>query len=242
MSRVAVSGRAVPRTLKGSAIIANSNNTFSCGDPSDLMGGTYTTAVWIRTTSRAAFSTVCGKRHTGIGIFVNTVSGTNGDLISYDWAVTGIEDSGKFVADGFWHRAVQVWQNGVAGGTYTYVDGIRTKNAFTLTKTTDDQNFVIGVLPTDGFLFTNGGIADICISNFVWSDAQVLADYLKGVHPTLIHRWKLDDGSGNTAKDSVGTADGTAIAGNWSTTIVPKPFVRTANTSSRVAASGRVTP
>ena len=79
----------------------------------------------------------------------------------------------------------------------------------------------VGKLSASSAYDLNGMVQDLRIYNAGLTAAQVASlARNQDVTDGLVARWKLDDGSGTTAEDSVGTADGTLVNGpTWSTDV-----------------------
>ena len=145
-----------------------------------------------------------------VGLYVQQSNGT----LRYIFGTTNLSANVwthlACVADGSYLR---LYVNGVSDGTAVTYDG-------TLKAST--KRVILGKLRQEDSIYQlNGKLDDVCIYNTALTATQVATlARNQDVTDGLVARWKLDDGSGTTADDSVGTADGTLVNGpTWSTDV-----------------------
>lgn len=150
----------------------------------------------------------------GTGIDVNVGDGSNrADL-----------ESGT-INDGNWHHVLVTFDRDA--DLSLYIDGVLEE--------TDDMSSVGNVNSTFNVALGQDGtttygraatceLADIRVWNKILALAeadQYKCDYVDNTHPSyadLIHEWRMDEGTGTTAADNIGTFDGTLQGGtSWTT-------------------------
>lgn len=138
-----------------------------------------------------------------------------------DASTNGTWDQGVYALnDTNWHHLVLVFdgtQTGNANRLKGYVDGAEVSLTYTdtigSTITASAPPFVIG---DDDAVSDTVYIDDVRVYNRALSATEVSGLYnaaIRGAGPTPIAHWALDESSGTTAEDSIGTNDGT-LTGN----------------------------
>jgi hypothetical protein len=103
--------------------------------------------------------------------------------------------------------STRIYKNGASRDTDVYTATI------TPADTTAPVRLGWGEDPTDGSFF-QGGMDDLMIFSRALSPAEVTSLYGGVVPSGLVGRWRLDDGSGNTAIDDVAANNGTLHPGS----------------------------
>lgn len=103
-----------------------------------------------------------------------------------------------------------IYKNGVFRDTDVYTSG-----SVIITPSNTTSPLRIGTMTTTGFF--EGALNDVCIWNRVLTQAEITALQTGTVAASgLVGRWRLDDGSGNTAVDDVSANNGTLNPGSGS--------------------------
>ena len=165
--------------------------------------GTGTIECWFRTTANSAGLTQ------GLVVKPNAYSlfVSSNVLYAFSWGgSTGIAST-VLVNDGQWHHAALVFQSGTTDGTKLFLDGVPVG---TFTLSVASQTYVLkigsGTGAAGGQLF-NGTLDEVRVWDIALSDAAILSNYNSiTVSPTssgLTGYWKLDEGVGATANNSI---------------------------------------
>ena len=142
-------------------------------------------------------------------------------------------NSGVLVNDGKWHHAALVFQYGITNGSKLFLDGTPINNAFTYTNTDQTGLFRIGALSYGEWF--SGSIDEVRVWSSVLSDAVILSNYTSiNVSPTssgLTGYWKLNEGSGTVANNSVSGQPAFTLIGSPTWTPAPDYAVNGTNLS-----------
>lgn len=125
---------------------------------------------------------------------------------------------------GVWqHVAVTYDMTSTSNDPLYYINGVLVSTTETSAPsgslTADDANAYIGNDSTTARTF-DGLIDDVQLYNKVLTQAEITALYYQGQTASgLVGQWKLDEGSGTTATDSTGNANGTITGATYSTDV-----------------------
>lgn len=135
-----------------------------------------------------------------------------------------------FVKDNNWHFMVVTKQG---TNVNTYVDCVlNTANTMTSNDVLTDANMEsrIGSDKASTGEQMDGWISDVSLYNKTLSLAEIQALYYSNIQPSgCIDRWKLNEGSGTTAIDSVGSNNGTISNATYSTDTPTVPRILSIN-------------
>jgi hypothetical protein len=178
---------------------------------------TATIEAWAKTAVATNYKAILSNRGGGTGeVLFAGLSNTNLAYVSTSAEVFGT----RILSDGQWHHLVYVL-NGTT--CLFYVDGVLdVSRAFS--RTVAGQH-VLGIANEGGSYFWPGTLDEVALYPYALAPAQILAHYQARALPHLpgsyayqviqsgaSNYWRLGEGSGTTAVDVVGGADG-AISG-----------------------------
>lgn len=187
----------------------------------DIGAGSFTFAMWVKVNARDTGGTFLLHHQQG--------SGAGGFELWFDSTnvYVNVSDSANLLT-AVCSVPLSQWKHVTAlrRGTAVelYIDGSLVGSTTSSRSMNDVAGVVnIGKWSASSAYDLNGIVQDLRIYNAGLTAAQVAALARNQDVPTgLVARWKLDDGSGITADDSVGTADGTLVNGpTWSTDVSP---------------------
>lgn len=176
-------------------------------------GSALTLAAWVYADTLSGYNNIITK---GGSNYMMQVQG-NKLILSYygggawhDYASTG-----SVITTGQWHHVAITEDNlGSAGGVKLYVDGSEVNGSYIVgtgagAPNTSDANLYIG--SEGGTHFWDGMIDDVRIYQRELSASDISDLYSSGspINAGLIALWALDETSGTTAYDSIGSNDGT---------------------------------
>jgi hypothetical protein len=197
--------------INGGALnfLASGSTYISTGYNTNL--GDFTVCAWFNSSSDTASQRIVDKSYSGGFWLGHDTAGT-----ANKWG-GGVEESGApyginvTLNDGVWHHLCSVR----SGTTHTiYGDGGAVTASNTVSAApVDGSALTLGALTGGGGNYFTGNIDDVRIYNRALN-AQDIATLYYATGPLsgdsgsgLIHYWKLDEGSGTTAADAVGTAN-----------------------------------
>ncbi len=217
----------------GNAINFSSGTTqyASVGNPSAIdITGSLTVAIWVKIatfpTGGNGYQFIAKDKNTGRSYTLDWNSATNNPPTTYGgfrFYINGGATAGNVISDssftpgtGVWYHVAGVYDasaqtckiyiNGSSGGSTTGADASINSTA---------SNLLIGRREYPGYEENfDGQMNDARIYNRALSAADVLALYnFSGADLTtgLVGRWKLDEASGTTAIDSIGSNNGTHV-------------------------------
>ncbi len=140
---------------------------------------------------------------------------------------------------GVWHHCLVTGDNSsVAGNHHVYIDGVEPSYALSTagsgTHTADGSVLTFGNRNLDATIRAfQGSMDEVTLYNRQLSASEISDVYSKGFYPSsgLVGKWLFDEGSGITATDATGNANGTITGAAYSTDVAFKP---------RVLGSGRI--
>lgn len=183
------------------------------------LAGLYSLEAWFKTTDASALYHGIISKDKVCGLLVNT-----GNLVTFDWSLSLIRDTGINVADGKWHHAVLVQRSGVAGGTQIYLDGVLVMTTI-VTPAAAQLTFADLSLGNNNSQVFVGSIDELAAYTYLLSAQQVRQHYLTGLRGKgsrvagsyaniikgdgAVGYWRLNEPSGTNAADSAGANPGT---------------------------------
>ena len=202
--------RISPRDMRASLgdFTAASLTRVDCGNAAALQITTGTVLAWYRSrgprgSASAVYSTILSK-DTNYAMYEYL-----GQLIAYDWNMTANRVSGYYTPDNNWHLAAYVFESGVASGSWLTMDAGPIRGRFIYTMTANGVNVNIGNQGS-GSNAMRGFVGEVVICNTKLTQAQIADYYYRGKLPaSAVSRWRMNEGTGNTASDSVGSSNGT---------------------------------
>jgi len=224
-----VSGRALG---SGCVSFDGSDDYVDCGNSSlfDLQS-IFSVSAWIKVPSIAGERPIIGRGDTTERWYFYLGDGGAGKL------VLGSRKAGSFtyaqsdvvIATNSWTHVAAVVDDTLSSGQRIklFVNGSQvatTVYSWTNGFGSSSSPATIGrTYSSSGPVYGAASIDDVRIYSTALTAAQVASlARNQDVTTGLVARWKLDDGSGDTAEDSVGTADGTLVGGpTWSTDVSP---------------------
>jgi FtsP/CotA-like multicopper oxidase with cupredoxin domain len=191
---------------------------INVGNNASLQSSSGTIEAWVKTTAVPTLPADSGFS----GILVKQLAYaifeySNGHLVTYDWTTGTVQDSGVAINDGLTHHVVMTYQDGVAGGSQLYVDGVAAGAAFTYNISNQSSAMTIGAGSAGGGQTFNGTIDEAAFYPTVLSAAQVQADYNVGITPPVSSYTApvvAFSGGGGAGAEAVAVLDGAgAITG-----------------------------
>lgn len=162
----------------------------------------------------------------GIGYFDIYHQSSNKTLVfSSDWATDEVANiANGSIQYGIWYHVVVTYSGVVGAAPIIYINGASVTVTPTSTSVgargSDNTNLTIGANSVVASRNFNGFISHAQLYNKVLSPSEITALYSTGVTATgLVGNWKLDEGSGSTATDSTGNADGTETNCSYTTDV-----------------------
>jgi len=217
-------GDLISEDLQGDNVLTynGSSTKIIVSDDASLTPTDMTILAWIKPDTLGTDDVIVGKRGSGndYRFFIND---TNGALRFNRWETGGsnVVSINKTTA-----LTTDVWQQvGVtstaAGANALYRDGEQiasdTDTAYTASNSASELG--IGYSSVAGGRYFDGEMAQVLFFNVALTEEQIREIYAVGYEnanvPTAVSYWKLDEGTGTTATDSVGSNDGTITGATW---------------------------
>ena len=141
----------------------------------DYQIGTLTLEAWVKTShTDSSWRSIAVKQH-AYGIF-----NYSGSLAAYIWGTATVISTGVPLHDGIRHHVVLVCQEGVAGGSQFYCDGVPVGAPFTYVTSNQTEGLSFGYNPASGQeLF--GVIDEVAIYGYTLTPAQIARHHQAGL-------------------------------------------------------------
>ena len=211
--------------INGSALSFDGKNDYIDipDSPSLDPSGEFSIEVWFKSdkwfSSNGWSATILSKYTDSNNQFRIAFDESQNGRIGVSAKVRGIE-IGRMGIGGvslnIWHHLAVVFTNPIK----IYLDGvdITSENTCTWSRYTGDSHLYIGKRGDGGFF--NGIIDEVTIYNKALTPKEIKEHYEKNKPKnSIIAKWNLDEGSGNTAHDSINDNNGKIYGASWTTGI-----------------------
>ncbi|MDD5397232.1 MAG: DUF2341 domain-containing protein [Candidatus Moranbacteria bacterium] len=231
----------------GSALkLDGSSQYLNMGDVLDMSTNSFTTNVWVKTTSTANTGLIGKSSARGLsGRYATNISAGNiVTIFEGSSVVTSTGTPFAAYADGKWHMITTVFDR--TGNMSLYVDGaLKNSTSISGQAAVDMQStdpFYVGQYgnatgtgPLAGYYF-NGSVDNAKVYNYARTPAQIAWDFNRGAP---IGWWKMDECQGNTLFDASGNGDNGAVIIGASGSQTSAGTCSTASTAWGNGASGK---
>jgi hypothetical protein len=162
----------------------------NCTNNAALQITTGTIEAWIKTSNAGSSYRGIVTKQSAYSLFLN-----NNILIAYDWT-TGDRSTGINLADNAWHHVALSFNNGVANGSYIYIDGVL-KLTTTYNISGQGVGLAIGAGYDSGSQNFAGNIDEVRVWNTNRTQAQIQATMnteLTGNEANLVAYYNINQG------------------------------------------------
>ena len=141
----------------------------------DYQIGTLTLEAWVKTShTDSSWRSIAVKQH------AYSIFNYSGNLAAYIWGTATVISTGVPLHDGIRHHVVLVCQEGVAGGSQFYCDGVPVGAPFTYVTSNHTEGLSFGYNPASGQeLF--GVIDEVAIYGYTLTPAQIARHHQAGL-------------------------------------------------------------
>jgi uncharacterized protein YjdB len=163
----------------------------NCTNNAALQITTGTIEAWIKTSNAGSSYRGIVTKQSAYGLFLNSNT-----LIAYDWSIGADRSTGINLADNVWHHVALSFNNGVANGSFVYIDGVL-KLTTTYTVPSQGVGLAIGAGYDTGSQFFTGNIDEVRVWNTNRTQAQIQATMnteLTGNEANLIAYYNINQG------------------------------------------------
>lgn len=202
--------RLAARDMRGSVSGFNGGalTHINCGNDASLQITTGTVLAWFKAqglkgAAGALYNTIFAK-DTNYASYEYL-----GQLIAYDWTATANRATRYYTPNTGWHLAAYVFESGVANGSWATLDAGPILTRFLMTTLANTSAFAIGN-QTSGSNGLRGYVGEVVVCSTKLTQAQIYNYYTRGILPSsVISRWRMNEGTGTSVADSVGSNTGT---------------------------------
>lgn len=216
-------------------------NAINLGNSSTLnRSDQFSVSMWFKHTAELAAANTYLMARASAWYIRRTAGANNIQVGIYNQVPTQIATTAYTLPDnGVWHHLVVTCTTTVVK---YYLDGQLIQSpAMTATSFTQNSNpTIIGGWDgtTAGFNY-EGNLEEVRYYSSVLTQDEVTKLYNNNIVPKgCVGEWLLNEGSGTTATDTVGTNNGTISGATWSTDVPTKPRLKTRNYTSSLNFNG----